>query len=162
MQREGGQATVEWVGLVLLAALVLGALAGVAAGRAPAEGRALGEALAKRILPSGARRSRDGAEWSRAVVERAAPVAGRGDSAPHGARRAAPVAPARPPQAAGFLDRIPGLRSLVRHAWVACLGYRRWRYERRHVVAGTEPLPLDEGVRSLNSCLNPYSFLTED
>jgi hypothetical protein len=152
---ERGQATVEWVGLVLLAALVLGALAGVAAGRTPGEGRELGEELARRILRSQSPVSRGRAEGSEAAVPPAAPR-----RPPAAAVR--PVAPPQPPRAAGFLDRIPGLRSLVRHAWVACLGYRRWRHELGHVGLGTAPLPLDEGVRSLNSCLNPYSFLSED
>jgi hypothetical protein len=44
---ELGQATVEWVGLVLLVSLVLGALAALAP--TPADGRSLGGALAHRI-----------------------------------------------------------------------------------------------------------------
>src|SRR5919202_5615709 len=48
MAREHGQATVEWVGLVLLVALALAALAAVVP--APGGGRTLAEAIAHAIV----------------------------------------------------------------------------------------------------------------
>ncbi|MGH2741995.1 MAG: hypothetical protein ACRDN8_05820, partial [Thermoleophilaceae bacterium] len=52
MQRESGQATVEWVALVLMAALILAAATKLAA---PETDRDLGELVAKRITrPAGA------------------------------------------------------------------------------------------------------------
>ena len=52
-------------------------------------------------------------------------------------------------------------RSVARHAWIVCLGYRRWRYELEHPLAPTEPLPLVDALEILNNCLNPYAFLTD-
>src|SRR5918996_1216828 len=52
MRGEGGQATVEWAGLVLLVVLVLAALGGVLGlrpGRAPASARGLDEVVAERF-----------------------------------------------------------------------------------------------------------------
>jgi hypothetical protein len=144
---EGGQATVEWVALVLTAALVLGAGAALAGREAD---RGLGEEVAERIsrTASGVGRAPAGA-----VAPRPAPRA----SAP---RVSAP--PASAPRAVQAFRSLRGVADVARHTWIVCLGYRRWRYELEHPMAPTESLPLDEALGIVNSCLNPYDYLLED
>ncbi|MEA2455654.1 MAG: hypothetical protein QOI45_1916, partial [Thermoleophilaceae bacterium] len=156
-EQERGQATVEWVGLVLGVALALGAV--VAGGREAAKGDSsagLGTAVAERITCA----VRDGCGGERALgppggaslAPRAAPGArrraGRGPRAPRGgpgaprgplAPRAAPGRRPSPPPAArsaaavrrtsGGSPLLGGAGELAKHAWIACFGYRRWRYE---------------------------------
>jgi hypothetical protein len=179
---EEGQATVEWVALVLTAALVLAAGAALA-GR---EGdRGLGEEVAERIsrTAAGTARSPDAAA---PAPERAAPLATRAASpetraappparvappptraAPPSAHAARPPAraappPASAPRAVDAFRRLRGVADVARHTWIVCLGYRRWRYELEHPMAPTEALPLDEALGIVNSCLNPYDYLLED
>jgi hypothetical protein len=163
MGGESGQATLEWVGLVLLAALVLGGLGMLAAGRAPAEGRELGEELAERFAAAAAR-SGGGSVAAPPAVRRqpAGPVsrprgAGASASRPRGAGD-----PVGRPRGAGVLDRLGRVGSLAKHAWIVCLGYHRWRYELENPRVWNEPFPIGEAVKAANSCLNPYAFLTED
>ena len=164
MHREGGQATVEWVALVLLAALVLTAAAALAS---PSKDPELGHLIAKRIanpaaIPAAAAGRRLAEPRSRAASG-SLPAAG----APAPARR--PGAPARgpapPPSAPRAVDafrRLRGVGQVARHAWVVCLGYRRWRYELEHPSAPTESLPLGEALAIVNDCLNPHDYLLED
>jgi hypothetical protein len=145
---EGGQATVEWVALVLVAALVLGAAAALA-GRE--DDRGLGDALAKRIagVP---------AEPDRAPAQRSAlPTPKRAMSVP-----VPPPPPASTPQAVQAFRRLRGLEEIARHTWIVCLGYKRWRYERQAPMAPNEALPLGEALDIVNGCLNPYDYLLED
>jgi hypothetical protein len=145
LSREGGQATVEWAGLVLLAALVLGAAAALAVPR-PQHGRELGAALAGRITGA---------------------AAAAGAAAPRGrsASRPQPPAPAAPrrisrARAAAALQRLRGVAAIAKRAWIVCLGYKRFRYELAHPqVVPTEAMPLDEALRIADDCLNPYAFL---
>jgi hypothetical protein len=153
MRGEGGQATVEWAGLVLLVVLALaalGALSGVRPGRAPARDRGFGEVMAERFTCS-ARGACGGAPVSRAAGAPIAPaVAGVG--AP-GITRA---------RAIDALRRLRSVGSkLVRRAWIVCLGYRRFRYELEHPLAPNEVMPLEEAIDIANGCLNPYAFLVE-
>jgi hypothetical protein len=144
---ESGQAAVDWVALVLLAALVL--TAGAALGKRAAD-RDLGDLVAKRIA-------------SPPATARAAPTSAA--SAPSAAAPAAPARRAPAPRArpaAGASRAIHGIGSLARHAWVLCLGYQRWRYEREHPIATIEGLPLREALRVVNDCLNPHDYLLED
>jgi hypothetical protein len=140
---EGGQATVEWVALVLAAALVLGASAALA----PAEDElGLGELVAERIV-----RAPDEAQPD--VMK---PPSG---AAPAPPSRAAPAAPVSAAQAVNAFRRLRGLEHVARHAWVACLGYRRWRLELAHPRAPTEAVPLRDALDIANDCLNPYDYL---
>jgi hypothetical protein len=151
---EGGQAAVEWVALVLLAALVLGAGAAFA-GRETDHG--LGEAVAKRIASGPGRLELPGAAAAPAPTSRAPALPAQ--SAP------APQAAAPPVPASGAGDDVRGIRgvgSLARHAWIGCLGYQRWRYEREHPIAAIEGLPVGEALRIANDCLNPHEYLFED
>jgi hypothetical protein len=166
---EAGQAGPEWVGTVLLVTVALGALA---AFRAPGGGdRGVGEMVAHRIAcaaggacagaPSGVGAAgRPGAASpARAVggspLTRAPSVVARAPSPV--ARAPSPVARAR------AIDALRRLRAvgatLVRRAWIVCIGYRRFRYELEHPRAPNQVMPLAEAVDIANGCLNPYGFL---
>jgi hypothetical protein len=160
---ETGQASVEWVGLVLIAVLALGALgllAGTRAGRAPASDRGLGELVAQRLV-CGARGS---------CADRTG-VRPTGSPGLLGVLRTVPIAPpagARGPRLsrARAIDAMRRLRAvgatIVQRAWIVCIGYRRFRYELEHPRAPNEAMPLNEAIDIANGCLNPYAFLVED
>jgi hypothetical protein len=150
---EAGQASAEWVGLVLAVALALGALVavGVRAGRAPASDRGLGEAVTGRLVCAARGSCGPAPSLAAAVAPR---MAGGGPVlAPRVSRRRA-------------LDALRRLRAvgakLVRRAWIVCIGYRRFRYELEHPRLPHEAMPLDEAIEIANGCLNPYAFLVED
>jgi hypothetical protein len=157
---ETGQASVEWVGLVLIAVVALGALgllASTRAGRAPGSDRGLGELVAERLVcgPRGSCAGRIGVQTAGSPVPPAAP----------------PAVPAAPPGGARLsraraIDALRRLRAvgatLVKRAWIVCIGYRRFRYELEHPRAPNEAMPLDEAIDIANGCLNPYAFLVED
>jgi hypothetical protein len=151
---ESGQATVEWVGLVLGVALVFGAL--VAGGREAARGqsgRELGQAIAGRVVCA----VRD-ACGARAVGRPVGPRAGRAPAKPR-----APAAPrprsAPPARAAKAARALPRGREALGHAWLACFAYRRFEYEREHPMTPRDSVPLDDAVDIINDCLDPLSFL---
>jgi hypothetical protein len=154
---ESGQASTEWIGLVLIVALALGALAtiGVRLGRAPASDRGVGEAVAGRLVCAARGACASSPQPSLAGVGASAPraPAGAPSSAPGVSRRRA-------------LDAFRRLRSvgskLVKRAWIVCIGYRRFRYELEHPRLPHEAMPLEEAIDIANGCLNPYAFLVED
>jgi hypothetical protein len=145
------------VGLVLLAALILAAAAALSS---PEADRGLGELVARRI-------TRTPGDLVPAQSGPAA-AAGRLIAAPPAARPRAPAVPQRAPaptprtRAVDAFRRLRGLGRITRHAWIVCLGYRRWRHELEHPSAPTEALPLGEALDIANDCLNPYDFLVED
>jgi hypothetical protein len=155
---EGGQATVEWVALVLLAALVLGAAAALS--RA-AEDRSLGELVATRIARAPSEVGRD--EGGRVPAQdgsagaRVAPAAGAPALGPSPPPTAAPAS-----RAADAFPQLRGVGDVARHAWIVCLGYRRWRHELDSPRAPTEPLPLGDALGIVNDCLNPHDYLLAD
>lgn len=169
---EAGQASVEWLGLVLVAALALGALsavAGVRPGRAPASDRGVDELVAERLAcaargscVAGARRS-GALAGTRVAASRTLPAGAR----PHRSR-ALPAAlrVARGSSRARAIDALRRLRAvgskLVKRAWIVCIGYRRFRYEMEHPRAPNEAMPVEEAIDIANGCLNPYAFLAED
>jgi hypothetical protein len=177
---QGGQAAVEWVGLLLLALLVLGALLAVAP---KVEGRSLGGSLARAITctagghcaPAGADTAPGGLGLGLAfggVVPRT--PAARG--APRRARRWAPRweprraprpslprGPVLPDRAAAAFHALRGLKQVAARAWIVCLGYKRFQYERAHPeVTVTGRMPVGEALRIANACLNPLEFVGED
>jgi hypothetical protein len=137
---EHGQATVEWIGLVLGVALLLGAVA--AGGREAARGESavgLGDAVAGRIVCA----AKGACTGERAVRPRR-PVRLR-------PRTAAPTPDYR---------RDAGIGSeVLKRTWFLCLGYRRWQYDREHPRSPLEGVPLRETVKTVNECVNPLSFL---
>lgn len=156
MHGEGGQATVEWVALVLAAALVLGAAAAFS-GRETDRG--LGETVAKRI-------ARAASGVGPAPAAKGSP-AGRSPAGATPTPRAAPSPPraAPPGPVPGAVDAFRALRGVgdvAKRAWIVCLGYRRWKYELEHPSAPNEALPVDEALAIVNTCLNPHDYLLED
>jgi hypothetical protein len=149
MRGEGGQATVEWVALALLASLVLGAAASLA-GRE--DDRKLGEAVAKRIASAPDVLERGGAGRP-ARTSRAPALIRKGALAPP---------PASTPGAVQAFRSLRGLEGVARHTWIVCLGYKRWRYEMENPMLPAEAIPVREALDIVNSCLNPYDYLLED
>lgn len=143
MRRESGQATIEWVGLVLVAALVLGALA---ASRAPAADRELGGLLARRITCAA------GAACPRGPAVRLPARASAGVAVP----------PVPRTKAVDAFRRLRGVGRLTNRIWIACLGYRRFVWERDHVLQPNGTMPLGEALAIADTCLNPLNFLGED
>ena len=190
---QGGQAAVEWVGSLLLAVLVLGALLAVAP---KVEGRSLGGALARAITcTAGGRCAPAGADTApggrgpgfasggvvpRTPAARGAPRRARRRTprrarrrtprrAPGGApsRGAAPGSlprgPVLPDRAAAAFHVLRGLKQVAARAWIVCLGYKRFQYERAHPeVTVTGRMPVGEALRIANACLNPLEFVGED
>ncbi len=164
MNCESGQATVEWVGLLLLVALVLGGLLTLAP---RVEGRGLGGAVAH-ALTCGAAGDCDATArvGSRAALP---PVVPRARGAPRPARPqgklrlpSLPRLPVSPDRAAAAYHALRGVKAVAARAWIVCLGYKRFQYERRHPeMALTGRMPVGEAVRIANSCLNPLEFLGE-
>jgi hypothetical protein len=154
---EAGQATVEWLALVLLVAL---AVAGLAAFRPAAADRGLGEALANRMSsaaggPASPAIARAGGPTSHPIA-RAASAA---PPVPSGqARRAARI---RRAQAVNAFRRLRGAGALAKRLWIVCLGWRRFSYEREHPLAPMEALPLEGALDIANTCLNPVSFMAD-
>jgi hypothetical protein len=182
MRGDSGQASVEWIGLVLLLALGLTALVRFAP-RADAE--ALGPELLHAI-GCAARGGCDARQSGRAASDRGAGGAPREGAQPGGAasRRMVsapplvPIAPrARPAPAAGWRGlrgRLLRGRALARRAgrgagvlwrrsWVLCLGYERVRYGVIHpeVRYPQMPIPLSEDLRMVNDCLSPVDLVRD-
>jgi hypothetical protein len=156
MRREEGQATVEWVALVLLAACVLcgvglgmrASARGAGPGGAGLGGEGLGEAVAARIV-CGARGG------TRCPAPRRSPSPR--SPAP---RSPSPRSPARSsPLRAEGVQRLRGVAQVAKRVWVVCLGYKRLRYEVEHPRTSGEPMPLDEALGIANDCFNPLGFL---
>jgi hypothetical protein len=212
MAAERGQATIEWVGLILLVALALGALLKLAPG---AEGRRLlAHTLAHEVTCAAAARcqagpSEGGAKGEDSPGPHARAPANAGQAlapeararasapghagAPKARARDAPVrtrltasAPSRPAseqawpagvaprrieaagvatdRAAAAMHALRGVRRLARRAWVLCLGWKRYRYERAHpeVTIPGRGMPVREALRIANQCLNPVLFVAEE
>jgi hypothetical protein len=147
MLSERGQATVEWTGLVLLVAVALGALAALVP---RVDGRSLGGAVAHAITCS----ARGGCAAERVAprrVERA---------------ERAELRPARPrvsaPRTTAPVQALRGVREVAKRAWIVCLGYRRFLYERDHPRGPMERMPVDEALDIANDCLNPFGFFGKD
>jgi Flp pilus assembly pilin Flp len=151
MRSERGQATVEWIALLLLVALVLVA-AGHLASRA--NGRELGATLAHSVTHPG-RQSRTAERSGRAHPARfpVLPKSARADSL-DALRRAAPDALRRAGRGAGVLWR---------RAWFACLVYERTRYVFRHPESQQPGYTLPYGValRMINGCVSPVDLLDD-
>ena len=90
----------------------------------------------------------------------ARPVSAPPAPAPPAPRGSAP--PRAVPHRVSASPAIRGIGSVARHAWIVCLGYHRWRYEREHPIAAIEGLPLDVALQVVNDCINPYDYLFED
>src|SRR4051812_15462406 len=148
MRSERGQATVEWIGLLLLVALALAALSHLAP---PADGQDLGTKLAHSVTGAAARKASStptrSAGGPRAPLPRPLPAGG---------------------PALGGRVRLPELPSSLRRAqrgagapweraWVALLVYERTRYALAHPESRFPgyTLPFDDALRMVNNCVSP-------
>ena len=156
MHGEGGQATVEWVALVLMATLVLGATAAFAGRQAD---RGLGEEVAKRITK--AARSVGSVEAGAGAAAPAPGTPGPGAADPPPLRGSASPLPSLP-RGFALAGTLAGIGGVAKHAWIVCLGYERWKHELEHPSAPTEPLPVDVALSIVNTCFNPHDYLLED
>jgi hypothetical protein len=172
MRSERGQASVEWIGLVLLVALVLTALARLAP-RADAGdlGAELAHALtcaasggcdAERSAPA---RSGNG---RLVVVPPLVPVSrGERRSSREGSPRRVPRGRAwpRPARSAGpLLQRAGrGAGRLWRRSWLLCLGYERVRWSVLHpeIRFPHQTIPISEDLRIANDCLSPVDLVRD-
>ena len=185
MAGERGQATVEWIGIVLLVTLALAAL-----GRfAPrAHGEELGTALAHSVTCA----ARDGCgHGDAASVISTASIGSRplqrGFTPP-------PLLPHRADVRAGGRLRLPSVRTLVRwgrrqladrvggageralvrrlrrgtgaawrRAWIACLVYERFRYAFMHPESRFpgHVIPPSEILRMANDCISPLDLVRD-
>jgi len=148
VRSQAGQATLEWVGLVLLAALVLGGLAAFAV---PVADRGLGTAVAQRITCAARGGCAGAAERTAARTRVSGPLAA---VAPARARARAPASTRRLPR-----DRLRKVANAGKRLWILCVGWGRLVYERDHPRAPNEAMPLEEVVEIADSCFNPLGFL---
>ena len=186
---ESGQATVEWIGLLLGLALAFGGALGVARGAEfGGSGEGLGEELASRLTCAARDACRAEGE-ARRRLGRLSPSGWPPPNAatpPTGAAPGTGVPPPTGPIAFGGLGIRPsapweahprGLRGLetassdvlralgragkraAKRAWIVCLGYRRVRYELEHPSVPGQGVPPGELLDALNECLNPWQFL---
>jgi hypothetical protein len=176
MRSERGQASVEWIGLVLLLALGLTALARFAP---RADAGQLGAELAHALrcaASGGCDGERDSPGAPGAPTPRGA---GRQVVAPPlvplapGAReRAGGPRPApggrpwlRPPRPAGALLRRAGrgAGTLWRRSWLLCLGYERVRWSVLHpeIRFPHQTIPVSEELRIANDCLSPVDLVRD-
>jgi hypothetical protein len=177
LRSEGGQASVEWVGVVLLVAVALGALARLS-DRVDGSGVATAGLGATRCALAGCEgrgaplASTTGIEGGRSPGDGARAPAARAVTLP-------PLLPAPPPgggatgggRAAGA-PRRPGLRltnpipprararlgAVWRRAWVACFAYERVRYGLLHPENHRQVVPLRDIAQMTNDCLSPFDF----
>jgi len=177
MCSERGQASVEWIVLVLLLTLALAALARFAA-------RADAGSLGADLLDTVTCAARGGCHSKRGAAARTGtpsrlvtvpplvPVVPRGrrPARPHPWTERSPRAPfgrswLRQPASAGRLMRHASRRAgaLWRRSWVICLGYERIRYGVLHpeIRYPHQTMPLSEDIRIANDCLSPVDLIRD-
>jgi hypothetical protein len=177
MRSERGQASVEWIVLVLLLTLALTALARFAP-RADAGG--LGAELLTTVACAargdcGAKRTGGGPGEAAArsgAPAGSVPAAG----APSRLVTAPPLVPLAPrgrgvtrprvrrPRFAPLVRRAGrGAGILWRRSWMLCLAYERVRYSVLHpeIRFTNATIPVSEGVRIANDCLSPADVIRD-
>lgn len=163
MGSERAQATVEWIGLLLLIALVLVAVGHLAS---RADGHELGATLAHSVTHPG----RPAASGAPVPSRRPAHAPARRRPAPVRPRSAPPPARLRRAQQdlardllrrAGRAGVRRGAGALWRRAWFACLVYERVRYAIRHPESRRPDytFPYDVALRIVNGCAVPVDLL---
>lgn len=156
MRGERGQATVEWVGVVLLVAIALAALAHFAP-RADGRdlGRWVGDSVTRPVV-----RPAPAAAPAQLPSERAFPIP------PLLPRAGEPVAESgiRLPRARTLLRRASvGAGHAWRRAWIACLIYERFRYALLHPESRFpgHTIPPSEVLRMVNDCISPLDLVRD-
>lgn len=175
MRSERGQATVEWIGIVLLVAL---ALAGLSRFAPRAEGQDLGATLAHSVTCAArdsCRRcaARDGCRHAQVVGISSGrrteylPPGREAFTAPPLVPHARQIRPATRPRLPSLRELAPRLRrgagDAWRRAWIACLVYERFRYAFLHPESRFpgHTIPLSELLRILNDCISPADLVRD-
>jgi hypothetical protein len=160
---ERGQATVEWIGILLLVALALAALARLAP---RADGHALATTLAHSITQPA--RHRTAPEPSRTTPGRtsfiAPPLVPVPRPTTHRPARIPLTLRARlaaPPALLRRARRATG--SAWRRAWYACLVYERFRWAFLHPESRFPgyTMPPEEVLRIANDCISPVDLVRD-
>ena len=171
MRNDSGQASVEWLGLVLVLALALAALVRFAPS---AEAEALGPELLHAIGCA----ARGGCE-APATGAQPEDAARPGRRAPGGMVSTPPLVPVAPrdrpaPSSrslpgrllrGGALARRAGRSAgvLWRRSWMLCLGYERVRYGflNPEIRFPNASIPYSEQLRIANDCLSPVDLVRD-
>ena len=158
MRSERGQASLEWIVLVLLLAIALAALARFAP---RADAGDLGGELVSTLTCAargGCDPRRSGGAPTRLVT--APPLLPLAPRARRNRR-----AWLRPPRSAAPILRRAGRGAgvLWRRSWMICLGYERVRYSVLHpeIRFPNAAIPMAEGVRIANDCLSPVDLIRD-
>lgn len=179
MRGERGQATVEWIGTVLLVALALAALARVA-------GSTGDDAIASSVLSTMSCAARGDCEAKRPAAARTRPDPARtrppAGRPAGGGRRTAPLltlpsrlrapgggqrvarGPVRLPDPGPVMRRLRKAGGVAwRRAWLACLAYERVRlgFEYPQLRFPGYTLPPEELVRVARTCVLPVDAFPE-
>ena len=163
MRHERGQASVEWVGLVLLVALGLVALVRLSARPEPAE---LGDAMLG-AMTCAARDGCAGEARRRPATRTPSPSVTPPPLVPvvPGERRRSRLGRARLPRLdPGPVRRVRGVAGTAwRRAWVACFAYERIRYGLLHPESRLpgHRIPPAEALRMVDDCLSPAELLRD-
>lgn len=165
MGGESGQATVEWVGIVLLVALALAALGHFAT---KADGRSLGREVAHSVTRPLVRPATRPTAPAYSPVRPALRV--RSEPAfpipplmPRAGESAAAL-PLRLPRARTVMRRVRGGAGVAwRRAWIACLVYERFRYALLHPESRFpgHTIPPSEVLRMVNDCISPLDLVRD-
>jgi len=162
MRGQQGQASVEWIGLVLLVALALATLTHLAPS---ADGHALAATVLHAVAPAAPHRQVVGIRSGK-----------RNDSQPPKSRRSS--VPLFVPRAGelgiGSRLRMPDGRALARRlrsgagvgwrrAWLGCLAYERARYGFLHPDSRFpgHRIPPEELLRMANDCISPVDLVRD-
>jgi len=168
MRGESGQASVEWIGLVLLVAVAVAAVVRFAP-------RTDADALGPGLLHAIGCAARGGCE----TVPGGAPPRGMVSVPP-----LVPIAPRERPSPTARWRALPqrrfrgralmrgrelvrragrGAGVLYRRSWIFCLGYERARYGFLHpeVRFPHMPIPYSEDLRMANDCISPVDLVRD-
>ena len=173
---ERGQATVEWIGILLLITLALAALARLAP---QTNDHALASTLARSITRPGASKTASTRADTHSPSPRAkaftapplVPHLGRSQAAPRlrspdlrSLLRARPGAPRQLPGTPAIVRQMRrGAGAAWRRAWYACLVYERFRWAFLHPESRFPgyTMPPSEVLRIMNDCVSPVDLIRD-
>ena len=159
MRDERGQASIEWIGAVLMLAL---ALAGVTRLAERVEAAGLGAAVLRTTVCA----ARGGCEDRRPLLSPSAPshrtviapplLPLTGDPRDDRPR----ARPGRTPRRGALTRRARrSLGTFWRRSWLLCFGYERARYGLLHPETGPrQTVPISGALQMVNDCASPIDF----
>jgi hypothetical protein len=162
MRSQRGQATVEWIGILLLVALALAALSRLA----PRDDEhALASTLADSIThPRAAETASTQARTHSRPRKPTAKAFIAPPLVPHLGSPLRPGAPLRLPEPPVLVRRVrTGAGAAWRRAWYACLVYERFRWAFLHPESRFPgyTMPPEEVLRILNDCVSPVDLVRD-